>query len=76
MVVGQWRDMLSCSGVQRWICSCVVVVNGGICSGAELVIGGYAYVQRWSMVDMLTCRSCQLCICSGAVVVNGGYAHM
>ena len=31
-----------CGSGHWWICSCVGVV-----------IGGYAYVQRWSIVDML-----------------------
>ena len=45
VLCGQMMDMLRCSGVQRWICSCVVVVNGGICSCAALVNSGYAHMQ-------------------------------
>ena len=37
-------DMLMCSGVQTWICSC-----------AELVNGGYAHVQWWSMEGYQIC---------------------
>ena len=56
-----------CSGVQIWICSC-----------AELVNGGYAHVNSFSMVDMLICSSGQwrdmlMCSCGQC---NGGYNHM
>ena len=47
-------DMLLFRAFQWWICSCV-----------ELVNGGYAHVQWWSMLDM-----------AYAVVVNVGYAHV
>ena len=65
MVVGQWRDMLRCSGVERWICSCVEVVNGG-----------YAQVQELSIVYMLRCSGGQWWICSRVGVINCQYAHV
>ena len=37
---------------------------------------GYAYVQRWSMVDILLCSGDQWWIYSCAVVVNSGYAQV
>ena len=48
-----------CSGVQIWICSCT-----------ELVNGGYAHVNRRSMMDVLMCSSGQYRIWSCKVVVN------
>ena len=47
-------DMLRCNGCHWLICSC-----------AELVIGGYAQAQSWSLMDIVMCR-----------VVNGGYAQV
>ena len=53
-----------CRPGQFWICPCV-----------ELVNGGYAHVQWWSMLDILKCSGGQWWICSCAVVVNNGYVH-
>ena len=47
-----------CRAGQWWICSCV-----------ELVNGGYAHVQSWSIVIILMFSGGQCWICSGAVVV-------
>ena len=43
------------------------MVNGGICSCAELVNGGLAHVKLYYG---------QCWICSCAVEVNSGYAHV
>ena len=51
-------DMLMCRSCQRWICSCLVVVNGE-----------YDHVKSWSMMDVLMCSSGQYRIWSCKVVV-------
>ena len=56
----QWwsiMDMFMRRAGQWWICSCAVVVNGGICSCVVVVN---------AMLNTIICSSCQLFICSSA----------